>query len=296
MWGETDLFGQRDGDLRRRVRGQDGDHRRARHGEQQHRRRLRQDVHPGHGRARAGAGQVASLATAGYEIAVTSSDEWLTADGSSQARITAQVTLRRRAGRGAHGSLRGLLRHRLDQGGEGHDRQATARRARSTRPARRSASSLDHRDGHDRRHQRLGADRAAQRRAGEDRDQRSTRRSCRPTARSRAERAGRAGDGHQRQPERQHRGRVPDRGGQRPAARRDAASRTATARASSEYVARARPPGRVTIEITVRSTVPTEEELAQGARPRPGGDGLRVLLDSWTRTTGAATTGEGGRR
>jgi hypothetical protein len=30
---------------------------------------------------------------AGYEIAVTSSDEWLTADGESQARITARVTL-----------------------------------------------------------------------------------------------------------------------------------------------------------------------------------------------------------
>ena len=36
---------------------------------------------------------VSPLAAEGYEITVTSSDEWLTADGRSQARITARVTL-----------------------------------------------------------------------------------------------------------------------------------------------------------------------------------------------------------
>ncbi|HEY6000280.1 MAG TPA: invasin domain 3-containing protein [bacterium] len=37
--------------------------------------------------------QETAAMAAGYEIAVTSSDEWLTADGRSQARITARVTL-----------------------------------------------------------------------------------------------------------------------------------------------------------------------------------------------------------
>jgi hypothetical protein len=36
---------------------------------------------------------VEAMAAEGYEITVTSSDEWLTADGRSQARITARVTL-----------------------------------------------------------------------------------------------------------------------------------------------------------------------------------------------------------
>jgi hypothetical protein len=35
-----------------------------------------------------------TVAAAGYDITITSSDEWLTADGKSQARITAKVTMR----------------------------------------------------------------------------------------------------------------------------------------------------------------------------------------------------------
>ena len=47
---------------------------------------------------------------AGYAIAVTSSDEWLTADGKSQARITARVTLDGQPVEGHTVELRRLLR------------------------------------------------------------------------------------------------------------------------------------------------------------------------------------------
>jgi len=62
----------------------------------------------------------------GYEITVTSSDEWLTADGKSQARITARVTLGGQPVEGHEvdfgvspgaGSLR-VVRGQTDRGGE----------------------------------------------------------------------------------------------------------------------------------------------------------------------------------
>ena len=79
-------------------------------------------------------------ADAGYQIKVTARDAWLTADGKSQTRVTATVTMDGEPRRRAQNQFQGH-RCRVHPHGERHHESSRARRTPSTQPARRSGST-----------------------------------------------------------------------------------------------------------------------------------------------------------
>ena len=113
---------QAHGDLRRRLRREDGGHRRARHGRATHRRRLREDLHPGDRRARARAGGTAGRRGRGLrdhgDLERRVADRRRQEPGPDHG----EGDPRRQAGGGARCGLRRLLRRGHDPDREGHDR------------------------------------------------------------------------------------------------------------------------------------------------------------------------------
>ena len=196
---------------------------------------------------------------AGYEITVTSSDEWLTADGKSQARITARVTLGGEPVEGhkvdfsvssGTGSIR-AVKDTTDKNGEARAVYTAGKKIgivlitatdttvgisgsvsielRSDAPAK-IAIKLDP--------EKLPADGS-----------------------SRADLSVLVTDINDNPNDNVEVEYLISSGGGQPAGRQGA-DRPATARARREYTA-GRAAGTVTFEITVRSHVPTEEELAK---------------------------------